>query len=67
MSWLKIVSRRIDSLNRRVDGLYKNKWIQMAIDEVLDKRLSDVSKQDLGHQKTLHNKNVKVKFNLILH
>lgn len=61
MSWLKMVSCRIDSLGGGVDEFYKNKWIQMAIDEVVDKRLSDLSKLALSHRKSSLNENVKVK------
>jgi len=71
MSWLKIVARRIDSLDGRVDSLYKNKWIQIAIDKVVDamtgkKLLSDFSKKDLSHGKLLCNKSVQVSCTLII-
>ncbi|XP_026807694.1 uncharacterized protein MAL8P1.12-like [Rhopalosiphum maidis] len=65
MSWLKIVARRVDSLDGRVDTLYKNKLMQIAIDKVVDammekKLLSDLSKKDLSHKKLLCNKSVQV-------
>jgi len=65
MSWLKIVARRIDSLDGRVDTIYKNKWMQIAIDRVVDvmtekKLMSDYCKKDLSHRKLLCNKNVQV-------
>eukprot|EP00102_Acyrthosiphon_pisum_P010427 XP_008178733.1 PREDICTED: uncharacterized protein LOC100574056 isoform X2 [Acyrthosiphon pisum] len=65
MSWLKIVARRIDSLDERVDTMYKNKWMQIAIDKVVDvmtekKLMSDFYKKDLSHRKLLCNKSVQV-------
>ncbi|KAE9537353.1 hypothetical protein AGLY_006376 [Aphis glycines] len=65
MSWLKIVARRIDSLDGRVDTLYKNKLMQIAIDKVIDvmmekKLLSDLSKKDLSYRKLLCHKSVQV-------
>jgi len=71
MSWLKIVARRIDSLDGRVDTLYKNKLMQIAIDKVVDvmmekKLLSDLSKKDLSHRKLLCHKSVQVMFTLII-
>ncbi|XP_060877032.1 uncharacterized protein LOC132949925 [Metopolophium dirhodum] len=65
MSWLKIVARRIDSLDGRVDTIFKNKWMQIAIDKVVDvmtekKLMSDFYKKDLSHRKLLCNKSVQV-------
>lgn len=70
MSWLKIVAHRIDSLDGRVDTMYENKWMQIAIDKVVDvmtekQLMSDFYKKDLSHRKLLCNKSVQVKFSLI--
>jgi len=65
MSWLKIVAHRIDSLDGRVDTMYTNKWMQIAIDKVDDmmtekKLMSNCCKKDLRRRKLLRNKSVQV-------
>lgn len=64
MSWLKIVACRIDSLDERVHKSYKSKWMQLAIDEVVDIMATErlcVNKEDVGHRKCTYRNNVQVR------
>lgn len=74
MSWLQTVACRIERLGYRVNELYKNEWMQIAIDQVLDKmtekklkpNYSDFCKHYLGHRKSVYdNSNSKVRFDYI--